>query len=127
MSTDGINPLVTLLGNGDERFVVKDSDQTSARAEDPAVPTAERAGVEKQDQTQLATQQVEDITKVLNENARLFNISLQFRVDEDINRIVVSVFDKETEEVIRQVPPEALLQLSKSLDQMVGLLFNETA
>lgn len=127
MSTDGINPLVALLGSGDERFVVRDSEQPSARAEDPAVPTAERAGVEKQDPTQLATQQVEDITKVLNENARLFNISLQFRVDEDIDRIVVSVFDKETEEVIRQVPPEALLQLSKSLDQMVGLLFNETA
>ena len=127
MSTDGINPLVSLLASGDERFVVKDSNQTSARAEDPAVPTAERAGEEKEAPTQLATEQVEDITKVLNESARLFNISLQFRVDEDIDRIIVSVYDKDSDKVIRQVPPEELLELSKSLDQMIGLLFNETA
>jgi flagellar protein FlaG len=129
MSTDGINPLAASLLLGDTKVVAAGKDQAAgARAENPAVGTAERAGAEEQPPVQPKEKQVvEDITKVLNESARLFNISLQFRVDEDIDRIIVSVFDKDTEKVIRQVPPEEVIELSKSLDRMAGLLFNETA
>ena len=131
MSTDGINPLAASLLLGDDKVVaaVKDQAQAAgARAENPAVGTAERAGAEEQTQGKLAEKQVvENITKVLNESARLFNISLQFRIDEDIDRVIVSVFDKDTEKVIRQVPPEEVVELSKSLDRMAGLLFNKTA
>jgi flagellar protein FlaG len=129
MSTDGINALVISLLPGGDKAVAKGKDQAAtARAENPAVRTADSAGADKQTPDQLTQQQqAEDITKVLNEKALQANISIRFRVDQDIDRIVVSIFDNETEEVIRQVPPEELVNLSKSLVRMAGLLFNKTA
>jgi len=43
---------------------------------------------------------------------------LSFQVDDDSGKTVVKVFDRETEELIRQFPPEELLALSKRLREL---------
>ncbi|MFN3165228.1 MAG: flagellar protein FlaG, partial [Pseudohongiellaceae bacterium] len=45
------------------------------------------------------------------------NISreLNFSVDEDLNRSIVTVLDEETGEVIRQIPTEEMLQLARHI------------
>jgi flagellar protein FlaG len=43
--------------------------------------------------------------------------SLQFRVDDDSGRVVVSVRDAETGELIRQIPSDAALRIAKSIQQ----------
>ena len=50
--------------------------------------------------------------------------SLRITYAEDVNRFVVSVVDSETQEVIRQLPPEALLEAQRQLDELRGLLFD---
>jgi flagellar protein FlaG len=46
-------------------------------------------------------------------------------VDKETEEIVVKVIDKETKEVIRQIPPEYLLKIAKYLDEIAGILYNE--
>jgi flagellar protein FlaG len=41
--------------------------------------------------------------------------SLQFSQDEESGRIVVKVINKETNEVVRQFPPDELLSLSRAI------------
>jgi flagellar protein FlaG len=41
--------------------------------------------------------------------------SLQFRVDEDSGRVVVSVRDADTGDLIRQIPSEAALRIARAL------------
>jgi len=51
---------------------------------------------------------------------------LAFRVDPDLGRPVVTVTNKETGEVIRQIPNEVVIQMARSINDAKGLLLNET-
>lgn len=44
---------------------------------------------------------------------------LSFSIDEETNASVVKVIDKETNEVIRQIPSEEMLAISKSIDELI--------
>ncbi len=47
----------------------------------------------------------------------------RLRVDRESNRIIAEIVD-ENNEVVRQIPPEALLELSSKFNQLEGLLFD---
>ena len=49
---------------------------------------------------------------------------LAFRVDPDLGRPVVTVTNKETGEVIRQIPNEVVIQMARSIEDAKGLLLN---
>ncbi len=53
--------------------------------------------------------------------------SVQFENDEASNNLVVKVIDRDTNEVIRQIPPEELLELTKTLNELSGNLVQTTA
>ena len=56
-----------------------------------------------------------------------FNNRLEFNVDKDIGRVVVKVVDKETEDVILQIPSEEMLAIAKALDNIKGLFVKQQA
>lgn len=47
----------------------------------------------------------------------------RLRVDKESNQIVAQILD-ENNEVVRQIPPEALLELSSKFNKLEGLLFD---
>ena len=51
---------------------------------------------------------------------------LAFHVDDATKRVVISVIDPETNELIRQVPPEEVLQLAERLESVRGSFFSST-
>ncbi|WP_457626272.1 flagellar protein FlaG [Persephonella sp.] len=61
----------------------------------------------------------------LNKKFEMLNSQLKVEVDEDTGIRVIKIVDKETKEVIRQIPPEVMLKIAKYLDEVAGLLFNE--
>lgn len=63
----------------------------------------------------------------LTQTARLFATNLQFTVDDETGIRVIKVVDTETQEVIRQIPPEETLTLAKTLNHLSGLLMREKA
>lgn len=46
--------------------------------------------------------------------------SVQFENDPLNNELIVKIIDRETNEVIRQIPPKELLELSKHLQELSG-------
>lgn len=46
--------------------------------------------------------------------------SVRFEKDSDINELIVKVVDQKTKEIIRQIPPEELVNLSKHLQELRG-------
>jgi flagellar protein FlaG len=76
---------------------------------------------------EISKEEAEAIARILNESTKLNDVSLQFRVDEELNRIIVTVVNKETNEIIRQIPPDEVLAIAKRIGEMVGLLVNATA
>jgi uncharacterized FlaG/YvyC family protein len=60
-----------------------------------------------------------------NTVADLFNTKLSFNYDERINQVVVRVQKGGTDEVIRQIPPEQMIELAaKFKSQSRGLILN---
>jgi len=53
--------------------------------------------------------------------------SLEFSIDNDTGKTIVSVTDAKTGEMIRQIPSKELLEIAKSLDRMQGLLLRQKA
>ncbi|WP_275886944.1 flagellar protein FlaG [Thiohalospira halophila] len=62
----------------------------------------------------------------VREMTRAFQRELDFRVEEDIDRTVVQVRDRENDEVIRQIPSDEMLELARNMERIRGLLFNES-
>jgi len=50
--------------------------------------------------------------------------SVRFEQDESSEELVVKIIDSETDEVIRQIPPEELINLSKQLKELSGSIIN---
>ncbi len=57
--------------------------------------------------------------------------SLDFKVAEEDNRVVITVIDEETDTVIRQIPPEDVLKIAASIEQGLkpggGSILNDKA
>jgi len=69
---------------------------------------------------------IEEAVEVLNEALSRKHTSAQIRRDDQLNRFLVTIKDKESGEVVREVPPEALLKFARNLEELKGILFDET-
>ena len=52
---------------------------------------------------------------------------LQFSVEGENKQVVVRVVDSQTKEVIRQIPSEEMVAISKAMDNLSGLLVQQKA
>jgi flagellar protein FlaG len=52
---------------------------------------------------------------------------LRFTIDKETGKTVVRIIDSTTDEVIRQIPSEEVLAISKAIDRMQGLLLKQKA
>ena len=50
--------------------------------------------------------------------------SVRFENDKDTHELIVKIVDQETDEVVRQIPPEELINLSKRLEELSGNIVN---
>ncbi|MBW2107670.1 MAG: flagellar protein FlaG [Deltaproteobacteria bacterium] len=67
------------------------------------------------------------VLEVAQNHFQVSGVSLDFRVDDDAGCVKVSVKDKETGKVIREIPPDQVLHLMAKLDEMMGILFDAKA
>lgn len=103
----------------------RDSVQPDINPKVDAEKLAERVVADTEDAKQRrdevkdrVNEAIPKVRELMNKNQR----SLDFRVAEDENRIIVTVIDKETDKVIRQIPPEDLLQIASDIDDGVDSL-----
>ncbi|MCI8373264.1 MAG: flagellar protein FlaG [Lachnospiraceae bacterium] len=61
----------------------------------------------------------------INRRALQNNVECQFGVHEGTNRVTIKIVDKETHEVIREVPPEKTLDMIAKAWELAGLMVDE--
>ena len=69
---------------------------------------------------------VEETVSDLNVLVQKMRRELQFTVEQDSGEVVVKIIDTETDKVVRQIPPEELVELKKRLSDAAGAIFRET-
>ena len=63
----------------------------------------------------------------LNSALQALNRDLAISVHEDSGKLNIEVTDPNTGEIVRQIPPQQVLEVEESIDKIVGLFVNDTA
>ncbi|MBE0379505.1 flagellar protein FlaG [Pseudoalteromonas prydzensis] len=111
-----------------------------AVVEQAGIKTADREPVFVDDSKQLDSEnerkalidEVKENLEKLNKYIPVTSTNLKFEFDEQGDPPIIKVFDKTSEEVIREIPTEEFREVAKALDEFAdkltnkGLLFNQT-
>lgn len=90
----------------------------NAGAATPAVAPAPRV-----DPAELQ-KKLEEAVARLNEQMQANGRKLGFSVDDRLNKQIVRVMNKETGEVVRQIPNEVVIRVANSIEDLKGVLFD---
>ena len=68
---------------------------------------------------------LDEAIQVLNESLAKTPTKAVISKDEELNRFIVKIADKKSGEIMREIPPEALLKFARHLEELKGILFDE--
>lgn len=91
--------------------VVQDSQQKGNNAE------------QGREQQQPSAEQIKKAVEQMNKN--MFNSEAVFGIHEGTNRVTIKIVDKDTKEVIKELPPEKTLDMIAKVWEMAGILVDE--
>lgn len=104
------------------------NDQAAVRRQDGAeylkLANVAKAAVQtetKRDQT--SQDRVKEASQMLNDFMKQHAIELQFKIED--GETVVKVMNKQTGDLIRQIPSEETIRLSKALDTLQGMIIQQ--
>ncbi len=81
------------------------------------------AKVNNQQKT-LSPNEIKRIINKINENVSKLNKDVKFSYNDAIKSLVVKVIDAKTGRVIREIPPQQVINLQKKLSEVVGIIFD---
>ncbi len=65
---------------------------------------------------------LERVAKALD----LSNVSREYEVYDKLGKVYIRLYDKESGELIREIPPEELVELARKMEKITGMLFRQT-
>ena len=87
-------------------------------ADNPPQPPIGNSGIEIE--IPLDESQVSLITKEVNELMSSINCNLEFDYHKDVDIMTVRMIDKETNEVIKEIPPEEMIKNMEKAQTWIG-------
>lgn len=98
--------------------VVKSNNEQS-RGNDKDGQSSENNGAKNEKKT-ATMRDISEINKVINQNT-----IAEFGYNEPTNRVTIKIKDKETDEVIKEIPSEKALEMLAKAWELAGLLVDE--
>ena len=95
--------------------------QQPVRVEEPRTTTQDARAKAQQHEN------LESMVSGLNDLVHELHRELQFSLDDESGEVVIKVIDRETDTVVRQLPPEEVLKLRKRLQEAAGVIFQDRA
>ena len=75
----------------------------------------------------LSEEQTSFITEQLNDIMRNINVDLQFQYHKEVNFMSVRMLDKKTGEILREIPPESMVEHMIKVHDWIGAFLDKTA
>lgn len=85
--------------------------------------TAEQNNNSPQQKMQQTNEQIRKTVEELNK--KMMNSEAVFGIHDETNRVTIKIVDKETKEVIRELPPEKTLDMIAKAWELAGILVDE--
>ncbi|WP_332650938.1 flagellar protein FlaG [Lysinibacillus sp. 54212] len=100
--------------------VVKQGSETTGKI---PISTVEQA--QQLDNSEETKTKVQDAVNKMNEMLEVNNSASRFMYHEGLERYYVTVVDRETEEVVKEIPPKKLLDAFYEMQKMLGMIVDE--
>lgn len=125
MTIDSISSTASAMGNSPAVEFVGKRQANETAATGSSSPTSAEGSPRQiaENMPQAVGHAVEKINKFV----QTLTNDIQFSVDKDTDLLLVKVVDRETKEVIRQIPSEEIVEIAKALDNFRGLLIKQQA
>lgn len=82
------------------------------------------SGEQQQQQQQLSNEQLRRAVEQLNKNMMAHSEAV-FGIHEGTNRVTIKIVDRDTKEVLKELPPEKTLDMIAKVWEMAGILVDE--
>ncbi|MEY8203540.1 MAG: flagellar protein FlaG [Bermanella sp.] len=105
--------MLTTAPPANARVQVEKTEVTAAEKSGQSLPLENVAKVA----AETDSQQVEHAVSKLNEYVQNTARSLNFQVDDESGKTVIKVYDRESDQLIRQIPNELVLELARRLNE----------
>ena len=92
------------------------SEQEKKRQDEAAVQT---------DGKEIPTEKIKSAVDSLNKKIAMRHTNCSFKYHDDTNRISITVRDSDTDEIIREIPPEKALDMLAKAWELAGLMVDE--
>lgn len=76
---------------------------------------------------EISKKELVETASALNAYMDDLHTSLGFSINDETKELVVNVINRETKEVIKQIPPEELVSIREKMAELAGILLNEKA
>ncbi len=87
----------------------------------------QQTAVRKDKETTQEAEPIEDVVSDLNDLVRNLQRELRFSVDTNSGDTIIKVVDRETDEVVRQIPSKEIVALRQRLEESSGGFFDDSA
>ena len=74
----------------------------------------------------ISNEELDSVVTEMNSVAQNLQRDLMFSVDEKSGGTFVKVIDKETEEVVREIPSKEIREIKARLEEVSGMIFNKS-
>ncbi len=120
IAEEGIGKSTKILRNSDALSADNKAEALERRT---AVTATRTSGAEN---LELIRAKLDAIAEELNKSDQSYEKRLRFSVDESLPfKLQVTVTDRESGKVIRQIPSEALVKAADSVESLKGLLYDD--
>lgn len=94
--------------------------ESAAVEKSPSDTPSDRLGKADPYQSEWEKSTLDKALETLNQDMQAWSTGLRFDIDPDTQRIVLSIVDNDSGEVIRTVPSEAVMTVAKMIAQFQG-------
>ncbi|SES22153.1 flagellar protein FlaG [Salisediminibacterium halotolerans] len=112
----------------DRRQVQTEGQQAKAPAQGRAVAAVKQAAeIARNGGQAWSAAELDDAVTAMNELHEIQHTQMQYEKHETLDRTMVRVVDRDSEEVIREIPPEKFLDMISHMLEFAGLIVDEKA
>jgi len=74
---------------------------------------------------ELSTKQIQNVINDINNKIRQTKTRCEFTYHDQSNRVSVKIIDRETKEVVKEIPPEETIEIIERIWEIAGILVDE--
>ncbi len=85
----------------------------------------EKQNEEIKNQNKPNPEEIETFKDNLEKLKKIFRGQAEFEIDKETHMVIVRIKDPDSGDIIRQIPPEVAVKLSKNIAELLGVLMDE--